>query len=127
MRQDLFSYPPSHYYWSRVMRLLVEIRDDFVSLTDAPNAFLMKELVDTELIRQQMEAGGCFGQNEWSALLHEMYAIIKNAQKTVQRQHDLQARWDALTAQSTGHLLCEALKLLMDSVRLLKTDLMNER
>lgn len=112
------------------MRLLVEIRDDFVHIADAPNAFLMKELVDTELIRQQMEASGCFGQEDWSALVRDMYAIIKSAQKTPQRVTELQAHWEALGsqgAQSAGHLLCKALRLLMDSVRLLKTDLMNER
>ncbi len=126
----LFSVPSSPC-WSRVLRLLVEIRDDFCGLVDGPNALAMKELVDTELIRQQMQVRGCFGQDDWYSLVRQMRDLIHSAQKTPQRAAELQAKWGSRSSlqdsQPAGRLLCEALKLLLDDVRILMVDVVNER
>ena len=148
--KDLYAFPVSHHSWSRIMRLLVEIRDSFTSLADEPNALAMKELVDTELIRQQLEVQGCFGWGEWLVLVQEMRDIIKSAmmqhdkkKQTIivimnpeqqQRATEMQAGWDAMVSrtvavhqQNESRLLCEALKFLMESVVVFRTDVMNER
>lgn len=93
----------------------------------------MKELVDTEWIRQQMQVGGCFGQDDWYSLVRQMRDLIHSAQKTPQRVAELQAKWESSSclllqdSQPAGRLLCKALKLLLDDVRILMVDVVNER
>lgn len=114
----------------RLLRVLAEVRDGISDLSSAQD---IREVLDTDLIRQQADAGA-FRWPECVALVQNTVAIIQRVQAP-RRDDETKAKWAAVLEglrsaagkSEQARAFCVAIEFLLERVNAMRIDACNAR
>jgi hypothetical protein len=116
----------------RVLRVMAEIRDGIADLAGSREATSIRDVLDIELIKQQVEIGA-FGWDSCMKLVGSVVSVIKRIQAPG-RDSSTRERWREVglamqNAEICDHarIFCRALEFLLDLVNILRVDAANAR
>ena len=115
----------------RVFRVLAEIRDGICDLAGSRESEAVREAIDLDFIRSQVDIGAF----DWDNCKHLVGVVVNSIQRIQPPKRDAETRerWfdmrDRMLAADVDkpRILCKALEFLLDRVNVLRIDAANAR